>query len=73
MAKTNRLAKLKKLEKQLRNLLDRCEDDKAVAGIARQYRETLRDIDEIEGSQDNDEVAGILQKRADNGAAGAVR
>lgn len=64
---------MKKLEKQLRNLLDKCEDDKAVAGIARQYRETLKDIEEIEGSEEDDEIATILQKRADNGAAGAVR
>lgn len=70
----NRLAKLKKLEKQLRLLLDKCSDEKAVAGIARQYRETLREIDEIESAkEDNDEIASILQKRSDNGEAGAVR
>ena len=45
---TDRLTKLKQLEAKLETALDECEGDK-VAPLAKQYRETLREIDEIEG------------------------
>ena len=45
-----------------------------IAAIARQYRETLREIAEIEGTDNNeDEIAEILQERASKGKAGAIR
>ena len=68
-----RLKKLRELEKVLKKGLDECETDK-LASLARQYRETLREIDEIEGQKgNNDGISEILQQRSSNGLPGAVR
>lgn len=68
----DRLNKLKKLEKVLENGLDECEIDK-LASIARQYRETLREIEEIESLKGNDDdISKILHKRQIDGLPGAV-
>jgi hypothetical protein len=68
-----RLDKLKELEKTLYATMQDCEP-RELAAIARQYRETIREIEEIEGAEGNDdEVAEILQKRDNDGRAGAVR
>lgn len=69
----DRLAKLKELETILKNGLDECETDK-LPSMARQYREVLREIDEIEGLKgNNDDISDILQRRKTNGLPGAVR
>lgn len=69
----SRLEKLKDLEGKLEKALVSCEY-KSLAAIARQYRETLKDIEEIEGTQDDDDdIADILQQRAADGKPGAVR
>ena len=63
MAELGRLAKLKQLETELRAALDEA-DPRSVAAIARQYRETLREIDELEKDDgDIDEIARILNER----------
>lgn len=68
-----RLAKLKALESTLEEQMQRA-NSRSIAAIARQYRETLREIAEIEGTDENeDEIAEILQERASKGKAGAVR
>lgn len=68
-----RLEKLKELEAMLRARLDECET-KEMAAIARQYRETLKDIEEIEGAEANDDdIAAIISEREASGKAGAVR
>ena len=55
-----RLDKLKELEYTLYHQLQRAED-KTVASIARQYRETLKEIESIEGNQgEEDEISKIL-------------
>lgn len=63
-----RLDKLKQLETEIRMALDDA-DPKSMAPLARQYRETLREIDELEKDDgDIDEIARILdarQSRAD--------
>ena len=63
-----RLEKLKQLEAELRSALDDA-DPRTLPQLARQYRETLRDIDELEKDDgDIDEIARILdarQSRAD--------
>ena len=70
----DRLKKLKALERQLGKVLKSCGDEKAIAAIARQYRETIREIEEIEGTADDgDEIAKIMQERGDSGKPGAVR
>lgn len=69
----DRLTKLKELETKLANALDECEGDK-VAPIAKQYRETLREIEELEGQKgNNNDIADILRKRQVNGLPGAIR
>ena len=64
----SRLDKLKQLAIELRAALDEA-DQRSIAAIAKQYRETLREIDELEKDDgDIDEIARILadrQSRAD--------
>ena len=45
----DRLAKLKELEERLLAAMDEA-DERTLPAIARQYRETLKDIEEIEGA-----------------------
>ena len=70
-----RLKKLKALEKRLYELLHDTDDDaRSMAPLAKQYRDTIREIDEIENAVvSDDEIEEIMQKRVDNGDAGAVR
>lgn len=69
-----RLDRLKELAKVIAAEIDSAEDRKAIPQLARQYRETLKEIEEIEGSVDEgDEIASILSERDDNGKPGAVR
>ena len=69
----DRLAKLKELEEQLYKQMQKA-NSRSIAAIARQYRETLKDIEEIEGVGGNeDEIKNILNERSSNGKAGAVR
>ena len=68
-----RLEKLKYLETQLEAALGEAET-KELASLARQYRETLREIAEIEGAEQNDDdISEILSERAAAGKSGAVR
>ena len=68
-----RLEKLKELEKDLKALMDKA-NSRTFAQLAKQYRDTNREIDEIEGNNAKDDgIEEILQKRDANGAAGAVR
>lgn len=68
-----RLEKLKDLEERLLDMMDGS-DEKTLPALARQYRETIREIEEIEGTGDNDdEISEILAERAADGKSGAVR
>lgn len=68
-----RLEKLKELEALLHTKMQFA-DSKSLASIARQYRETIREIEEIEGvPNDGDEIAEILSERKLDGKPGAVR
>lgn len=68
-----RLEKLRELEEKLHAAMDEA-DAKSLAAIARQYRETIREIEEIEGAGENDdEIADILTERNAAGKPGAVR
>ena len=70
---TTRLEKLKELEEKLAFAMEEA-DSRSLAPLARQYRETIREIEEIEGAGDNnDEISEILAERAANGKPGAVR
>ena len=68
----DRLAKLKELEEKLYDAMQTA-DSKSLASIARQYRETIREIDELEGGAVDDEIGDLLQQRQSDGKAGAVR
>ena len=72
MSKT-RLEKLKDLEADLYELMKRA-NSRSIAPLAKQYRETLREIEEIEGAEQNDDdISEILSERAAAGKSGAVR
>lgn len=73
-AKGSRIEQLKELAKVLAAAIDACINPKALPAMAKQYRETIREIEEIEGvSADGDEISEILTNREADGKPGAVR
>ena len=63
---------------ELRDILDaaiaECDSKRDLAALSRQYRETLKEIEEIEGAEQNDDdISEILSERAAAGKSGAVR
>ena len=55
-----RLEKLKNLEKDLSNLMSKA-NSRSYASLAKQYRETIKEIEEIEGvGNGEDEIDKIL-------------
>ena len=69
-----RLEKLQTLAKVIAKTIDSCEDDRALPPLAKQYRETIREIEEIQGGDaDGDEIKEILAERQADGKPGAVR
>lgn len=65
-----RLEKLKNLEKDLSDLMNKA-NSRSYASLAKQYRETIKEIEEIEGTGNGeDEIAKIL---GGDGVPGAVR
>ena len=54
-----RLEKLKALEAKLYVAMQTAEN-KELASLARQYRETIREIEELEGMDTDDEITKIL-------------
>lgn len=72
--KGSRLEQLKKLREMLAKAIDTCESMRDLAALSRQYRETIREIEEIEGADnDGDEIGEILAERDNDGKPGAVR
>lgn len=70
----DRLEKLKALSELLAEKMDEVFYIKDLPPLARQYRETIREIEEIEGNvSETDEIAEILHSREVNGKSGAVR
>lgn len=69
---------LKTLAKELAKSIDTAAADpdavKQLAPLAKQYRETIKEIEDIEGaSASDDEIGEIIAQRADNGKPGAIR
>lgn len=63
MGVMGRLEKLRELEGQLYSMMQTA-NSRSMAVLARQYRDTLREIDEIEGGEDaDDEIAAIILRR----------
>lgn len=67
-----RLEKLKELEQMLYGMMQKA-NSRTVSSLARQYRETIKEIEEIEGGESEDEIADILNSRSADGKARAVR
>ena len=56
-----RLEQLTMLRDILATSIDECESSRDLAALARQYRETIREIETIEsGEDDGDEIASII-------------
>ena len=69
-----RLERLISLRDILEAAIDECESKRDLAALSRQYRDTIREIEEIEGAgNDHDEIGEILARRIANGEPGAVR
>lgn len=77
-ANGNRLEQLENLSKILGAQIDRCTSDtdsaKMLPQLARQYRETIREIEEIRGMEKgDDEIGEILSNRNADGKPDAIR
>lgn len=68
----DRLEKLRALEAKLFVAMESAATSE-LASIARQYRETLKEIEEIQGEVKDDEIGEILSRRDFDGKPGAVR
>lgn len=69
----DRLAKLKELADIIADRIDKIKYAKDLPPLARQYRETLAAIAELEGEGNDDDIAALLGQRAADGKSGAVR
>jgi len=69
-----RVEQLKDLLLVLAEQIDSKPGARDMASLARQYRETLKEIEEIEGgASEDDEIGNLLESRQADGKAGAVR
>ena len=60
----DRLEALEALAERLAAEIDVCEDVKTLPGLAKQYRETMAEIDIIKGGMDDDtEIASIILRK----------
>jgi len=59
----DRLSRLVALRDKLSNAIDECDSKRDLAALARQYRETLKEIEEIEGTgNDESEIDKLLNE-----------
>ena len=62
----SRLEQLKELAMVIATEIDGGDGTHSMAQLARQYRETIREIEEIEGNDDDgDEIAQLIARRAE--------
>ena len=70
----DRLSRLIELRDKLYSAIQKCESKRDLAALSRQYRETLREIDEIEGGpKEDDELGALLAQRRSDGRPSSVR
>lgn len=70
----NRLGKLKALAELLAEEMDKVKYSKDLPPLAKQYRETIREIEELNGdTKETDEIGDLLGRRSDDGKSRAVR
>lgn len=67
----SRLDQLIELRNRLAYAIDECESMRDLAALSRQYRETIKEIEELDNGEADDEIAQILGDR--DGMPGAVR
>ena len=67
-----RLEKLRELEQELKELMSKA-NSRSFAPLAKHYRETIKELEEIEGRENDseDEIAKLLGDS--NGVPGSVR
>ena len=58
-----RLQQLKELARVIAEWMDDCDSSRDMASLARQYRETIKEIEEIGGADDSDGLAEIICRR----------
>ena len=64
----DRLTQLMELRNVLAVAIEDCESNRDLAALTRQYRETIREIDEIKGNDnDDDAIATIILRRRQSG------
>ena len=68
-----RLEKLKALADILARAIDSVKYQKDLPPLTKQYREVIREIEEIEGTGEDDEITQIIRQREADGKSGAVR
>ena len=69
----SRLEQLRALLVVLANKVDSNPGARDLAQLSKQYRETLQEIEDLEGLQASDAIADILKKRTAAGKPGPVR
>lgn len=72
MNEGSRLDQLFALRQKLALAIDDCESMRDLAALSKQYRETIKEIEEIEGSEPKDDEITKLLGGAD-GVPGSVR
>ena len=66
LTRESRLIQLRELLEIIAAAIDDKPGARDLAGLSRQYRETLREIEELEGEEDNsDEIGQIIAARSD--------
>lgn len=70
----NRLDRLVSLRDTLEAAIDTCESMRDLAALSRQYRETLKEIEEIDGTDSpDDEISRVLAEVETDGQSRSVR
>lgn len=70
----DRLTKLKALLAIISDAIDKGPGARDLSQLSKQYRETIKEIEEIEGGNNGgDELGAILEQRKADGKPGAVR
>lgn len=69
----SRFQQLVELRNKVAKAIDSCESMRDLASLSRQYREIIKEIEEIEGNGNEDEIADILKGREADGKSRAVR
>jgi hypothetical protein len=59
----SRVDQLRELAKRLAVAIDTCESPRELPSLARQYRETIRELEEIGEPDADDGLLGILSRR----------